>query len=123
MFIIEGFFEDTELHNGDIHAIDYKSKRIFSIKNHHWQDITKECQRMAKSKTKSDTLGARWFKEVEAGHYKESKCTILKTDNAQEFADFMNKIIILQMRHAANVAEQVKYSCPHVWGLSGYWPE
>jgi|19_taG_2_1085344.scaffolds.fasta_scaffold45516_2 hypothetical protein len=103
-------------HGGSI-CIDKEQGKIKKLNYGHFEEVTKQCERRAKSKTKQDTMGAFWFNALKGDESGLRWYKVFKTDDKGEYFDQLTEI---QIQQAESYAKTVKHgnnwNIPHVLG-------
>lgn len=105
----------------DVICIDRKEGKIKTLKYGQFEDITNQCERMRKSKTKSDRQGADWHRmltnDKTKHHWHIEK---IETDSAEEYFGSLVKLQIKQVENLLRVVrEHNNWREPYVMGYNG----
>ena len=99
-------------------AIDRVSGKIQRLQWGHFEDVTKECKRMANSKTKRDCAGAKWYASMQ-----DAECRLSSYHKAEHFESdeqFFDELVKCQIAGAKSYLEVVErhnnWSEPHCIG-------
>jgi hypothetical protein len=107
----------TEGSCGGVICIDKEQGKIKKLDYGHFEDVTKQCERYAKSKTKKDTMGAYWFNALEGDESGLRWYEVFKTEDGEAY---FSKLIEIQIKQAEGYAKAVKngnkWNNPHVMG-------
>lgn len=90
----------------DVICLDREEGRIKTLKYGHFEDITKQCERMRKSKTKSDCMGAHWHKMLTNDETNYRWSETLHTDSDEEYFNFLIDRQVKQARAFLHVVEK-----------------
>lgn len=86
-------------------CLDKDQMQVKQLEYGHFLNKTKKCERMAKSKTKRDCMGAKWFNAMLGKGGPSASDILLSTDCAKEYFD---KLIELQVRQAESFARVLR---------------